>query len=81
MQSIEGKVAWVTGAGTGIGRGGAVALAGAGAKLILSGRRVPELEATQKQITDAGGEAVVEPLDISKSDAVYAVADKIKDQF
>ena len=81
MQSIEGKVAWVTGAGTGIGRGGAVALAGAGAKLILSGRRVPELEATQKQITDAGGEAVVAPLDISKSDAVYAVADNIKDQF
>ena len=35
MQSIEGKVAWVTGAGTGIGRAGAIALAGAGATVIL----------------------------------------------
>lgn len=81
MQSIVGKIAWVTGAGTGIGRGGAVALAGAGAKIVLSGRRVPELEATQKRISDAGGEAVIEPLDISDADAVYATTDKIKDRF
>jgi len=81
MQSIKGKVAWVTGAGTGIGRGGAVALAGAGAKIVLSGRRVPELEATKKRISGMGGEAVIEPLDISDADAVYAVADKVRAQF
>ena len=81
MQSIEGKVVWVTGAGTGIGRGGAVALAKAGAKIILSGRRVPELEAAQKRIADAGGEAVVEPVDISDAEAVKAVAAKIKERF
>lgn len=81
MESIEGKIAWVTGAGTGIGRGGAIALAGAGAKVVLSGRRMPELEATQQRIAEAGGEAVVEPLDISDADAVYAVADRIAERF
>ena len=54
MQSIDGKIAWVTGAGTGIGRAGALALAAAGATVILSGRRVAQLEAVAKQIGDAG---------------------------
>ena len=81
MQSIDGKVAWVTGAGTGIGRGGARVLASAGAKIILSGRREEPLEDTQKRIADAGGEAVIEPLDISDANAVYAVADAIKERF
>lgn len=77
MQSIEGKIAWVTGAGTGIGRAGAVALAGAGAKVILSGRRVAQLEDVAKRIADAGGTAEIEPLDIVDSDAANAVAARI----
>ena len=81
MQSIDGKVAWVTGAGTGIGRGGAMGLASAGARIILSGRREEPLEDTQMRIADAGGEAVIEPLDISDANAVYAVADAIKERF
>lgn len=36
MQSIDGKIAWVTGAGTGIGRAGAQALAGAGVTVYLT---------------------------------------------
>ena len=55
MQSIEGKVAWVTGAGTGIGRAGAIALAGAGATVILSGRRVTQLEDVSGRISNMGG--------------------------
>ena len=54
MQSIEGKIAWITGAGTGIGRAGAIALAGAGATVILSGRRVPQLEDVAARISEAG---------------------------
>ena len=77
MQSIEGKVAWVTGAGTGIGRAGALALAGAGARVVLSGRRVPELEAVASQIADAGGSAEIEPLDIVDSAAAAAVVARI----
>jgi len=79
MQSIAGKIAWVTGAGTGIGRAGAVALAQAGATVILSGRRVPQLEAVAERIADAGGVAKIEPLDIVDVDAVYAVAARIAD--
>ena len=81
MQSIEGKIAWVTGAGTGIGRAGAVALGAAGATVILSGRRVPELEAAAKRITDAGGAAIVEQLDIADGDAVDAVVGRITEKY
>jgi NADP-dependent 3-hydroxy acid dehydrogenase YdfG len=80
MQSIEGKVAWVTGAGSGIGRAGAVALAGAGAKVILSGRRAAPLEYVAARIAAAGGTAEVEPLDIVDGDAAYAVAGRIVDR-
>ena len=81
MQSIEGKVAWVTGAGTGIGRAGAVALAGAGAKIILSGRRVPQLDDVAARIADAGGVAEVKPLDIADVEAVGVVAAGIVERY
>ena len=77
MQSIEGKVAWVTGAGTGIGRAGAIALAGAGATVILSGRRVTQLENVSGRISDMGGVPDVKPLDIADVEAVNNVADDI----
>lgn len=77
MQSIEGKVAWVTGAGTGIGRAGAIALAGAGATVILSGRRVTQLENVSGRISNMGGVADVKPLDIADVKAVNNVADVI----
>ena len=77
MQSIEGKIAWVTGAGTGIGRAGAIALAGAGAKVILSGRRVTQLEDVSGRISNLGGVADVKSLDIADVEAVNKVADDI----
>ena len=81
MRKIEGMVAWVTGAGSGIGRAGAEALAGAGAKVVLSGRRVDALEKTAAAIRDTGGEAVVEALDVADAQAVAAVAKRIADRF
>lgn len=80
MQSIEGKIAWVTGAGTGIGRAGAIALAEAGATVILSGRRVPQLEDVAARITDSGGTAGIEPLDIADAGAVDAAAARIAER-
>ena len=65
LRDLSGTVAWVTGAGTGIGQGGAVALAGEGVRVVLSGRRRPELERTAKAIEDGGGVAVIEPLDVT----------------
>lgn len=77
MISIEGKIAWVTGAGSGIGRAGAKALAGAGAVVVLSGRRKEKLDEVAAAIAAAGGKAEVEPLDIVDGAACAAVADRI----
>jgi NADP-dependent 3-hydroxy acid dehydrogenase YdfG len=69
---LAGKVAWVTGAGSGIGQAGALALAEDGAHVVLSGRRRDALEQTAKQI--AGGTSEIEMLDVADSKAVEAVA-------
>jgi len=81
MQDLTGKVAWITGAGSGIGEAGAVALAQAGMKVVLSGRRPELLDALAARISGAGGEAVVEPLDISDKHEVAAVAGRIGERF
>ena len=77
MRDLNGKVAWVTGAGTGIGEGAALALAGAGMTVVLSGRRKAELERVAAAIASRGGRARVAPLDVSHADAVQAVVDGI----
>ncbi len=74
MRDLTGKVAWITGAGTGIGEGGAVALADAGMHVVLSGRRQDKLEEVAARCQ---GRASIEPLDVSDKDAVLAVADRI----
>ena len=80
LRDLNGKVAWVTGAGTGIGEGSAVALAGAGMKVVLSGRRETELTRVAKRITEAGGHARVAPLDVTNSKAVAALVQGIEQQ-
>lgn len=77
MGSLGGKVAWVLGAGTGIGQGAAAALAAAGARVVLSGRRVPPLVESAALIQDAGGEALTEPVDVTDAAATKATAEKL----
>jgi NADP-dependent 3-hydroxy acid dehydrogenase YdfG len=77
MRDLKGKVAWITGAGTGIGAGSALAYASAGMKLILSGRRERELQVIAEQVKSQGGQARVAPLDVTDAKAVQAVADDI----
>lgn len=77
MSSLNGKLAWITGAGTGIGLAGAQALAAAGATVVMSGRRAELLQAEADKIVAAGGRAEVEPLDVADAEAVDAVAARI----
>ncbi|GAA5175955.1 MULTISPECIES: SDR family NAD(P)-dependent oxidoreductase [Halomonadaceae] len=62
---ITRKSIFVTGAGSGIGRATAVALARKGARLTLSGRRKEPLEETARLVREAGGEALVLAGDVS----------------
>lgn len=78
LQNLTGKVAWLTGAGTGIGEDGAIKLARAGCKVVLSGRREQPLQRVAERIMAEGNEVMIEPLDVSDREAVYAVAERIK---
>ena len=67
---LNGKIALVTGAGRGIGRAIALALADAGAEVILNSRTPAELEAVATKISGAGGRARVLPFDVTDTAAV-----------
>ncbi|MCQ4162024.1 SDR family oxidoreductase [Roseomonas sp. GC11] len=71
---MSGGIAWVTGAGSGIGRACAQALAGAGWRLALSGRRAAALEETAR-LLPAG--ALVVPADLTDEAAVAAALARI----
>ncbi len=73
-----GKIAIVTGAGSGIGRAVARTLLKAGYSVALAGRRQDALEETAK---DAGDAALVVPTDVTKSDSVKALFDTTKAKF
>jgi NADP-dependent 3-hydroxy acid dehydrogenase YdfG len=74
MISLTGKVAWITGAGTGIGLAGAKALAEAGATVVMSGRRKEVLALEAEKIRIKGGKAEAEALDVSDAKAVKKAA-------
>ena len=81
MGQLDGKVAWVTGAGSGIGEAGAKALAREGATVVLSGRRREPLEAVARAIEAAGGRAHVEPGDMTDAARVTQIADAVRERF
>lgn len=72
---VAGKVAVVTGAGRGIGAATAVALAEAGADVVLSARTADQLESVAAQVEGLGRRALVVPADLMKLHAVAGLAD------
>jgi 7-alpha-hydroxysteroid dehydrogenase len=77
---VPGHVAIVTGAGRGLGAASAVALAEAGADVLISARTADQLEAVAEQVRAVGRKAVVVPADLSDLDAVAALAQTAYDE-
>jgi NAD(P)-dependent dehydrogenase (short-subunit alcohol dehydrogenase family) len=77
----RGRVAVVTGAGRGLGRGVAVALAGRGHPVVGVARNAAQLAETADIIRAAGGRMVARPADVSDPDAVAAMATFVHEQF
>jgi citronellol/citronellal dehydrogenase len=76
-----GRVALVTGGGTGIGRATALELAATGASVIVCGRRADPLRETAAAIEAAGGSCLALPADIREPDQVTAVVDAGLERF
>ncbi len=81
MGALDGKIAIITGAGTGIGKSAALQFAGEGASVVLVGRRPGPLEETASEIESAGGTALVHPTDLEDGDAAAGVVDAAVGKF
>jgi NAD(P)-dependent dehydrogenase (short-subunit alcohol dehydrogenase family) len=69
-KTLEGRIALVTGASRGIGRASALALAGAGAHVILVARTVGGLEEADDEIQKLGGTATLVPMNLRDGEAI-----------
>lgn len=78
MESLEGRVALVTGSGRGIGRAIAIALARAGADVAVAARTVPEIEAVAAEISRLGRRTHFFPLDVSDRARLAAVPSEVE---
>ena len=67
------KVAIVTGAGTGVGRAAALALAGEGFALVLAGRRPEPLKETASEVGATGRRAIAVPTDVTDPQSIHAL--------
>ncbi|MFI5819920.1 SDR family NAD(P)-dependent oxidoreductase [Streptomyces rishiriensis] len=79
--AFTGKVAFVTGAGSGIGRTTAVAFARAGARVALADRSPDGLRETARLIEEAGGQALALACDVTSEDDVRSALDGTVEAF
>jgi len=79
-QTLDGDVALVTGASSGIGRATAMALAEAGAAVAISARRTDRLEELADEIEDAGGRALPVTADVTEIEQVREMIETTREE-
>ena len=81
MAKLDGKVAVITGASSGIGEATAEALVAEGAKVVVAARREERLDDLVKRINDDGGEALAVACDVTDEKQAHALIQRAKDEF
>ena len=80
-QAAKRRVAWITGAGSGIGRAVAMALASSEITVVLSARRQEAIDRVARDINEVGGQAHAYAIDVSDSEAVNGVGARLQERF
>jgi NAD(P)-dependent dehydrogenase (short-subunit alcohol dehydrogenase family) len=78
---MNGRIALVTGAGSGIGRAASLTLQAAGYSVVVAGRRAEELEKTIAMADGSGGKMMAIPTDVAQPESVNALFAKVKTEF
>lgn len=81
MGKLEGKVAIVTGATSGMGRESAKLFAQEGAKVVVTGRNEERAKAVVDDIKEAGGEAIYVIVDMANLDEVQKIYDATMEEY
>ena len=81
MEGFAGKIAVVTGAGSGIGRALAIELARSGAKLAISDVDTEGLAATEERLSAIGAPVKSDRLDVTEREAFQVYADAVNDHY
>ena len=81
MQRLSGKVAFITGGGTGIGRACATVFAREGARVAIAGRRKPPLDGVAREIEAGGGKALAVTCDVTERKSVESALSAAVKQF
>ncbi|MBC7927631.1 MAG: SDR family NAD(P)-dependent oxidoreductase [Bryobacteraceae bacterium] len=80
-KQLKGKVALVTGAGSGIGRATSVAFARQGARVVVASRRAKEGEETVDLIKENGGDGMFIATDVTREESLQTMVKKSMDTF
>ncbi len=76
---LRGKIAWITGGGTGLGRAMALRFSALGAAVGVSGRRLEPLDKVVEEIVAAGGRAAAAPCDVRDPAQVEAALERVRE--